>query len=246
MNYQNALEKLGKRDSRKIDNNTYLQKRGEDKIAIKLHATDIVVFSPDATVLNSGGWQTVTTKDRMNKFVPGRVFSDRGIWYYSASGKWNPQESVAFADGLTIHSDGSVTGQGKDPKKTQKLRTRCTRYAQKYVDALFAGKVPAPSNGDCFSCLLRDEENGTPMGELFHDKDHIESHIAENYFVPSLLVNAFAMFGAAPVMRWAVAEMWNTDQLNGKDPHFSKQDYIINAIRKTIKRYVMRQLGLAA
>ena len=68
MNYKNANDKLQGRckDSRKIANNTYLKRRGQD-IAVMLHETDIVIFHPNNTfTLNSGGYRTRTTKARMN------------------------------------------------------------------------------------------------------------------------------------------------------------------------------------
>jgi replicative DNA helicase len=39
-----ALSKLNGRKSRKIGNNTYLQERNAETIAVKLHETDIVTY----------------------------------------------------------------------------------------------------------------------------------------------------------------------------------------------------------
>ena len=53
---------------RKLDNNTYLERRGND-IAVRLHNTDVVIFHEDGcTVFDSDGWRTRTTQDRMRKF----------------------------------------------------------------------------------------------------------------------------------------------------------------------------------
>lgn len=49
---------------------TYLERRGDD-IALRFHNTDVVTFRPNGQiVLNSGGWRTNTTKDRMSLVVP--------------------------------------------------------------------------------------------------------------------------------------------------------------------------------
>ena len=84
------------KDSRKVANNTYLERRaatftikgkttGIGSIALKLHNTDIMTAYPDNTVtLNTGGWRTVTTKARMNDFLPfGRIYQKDFIWYLS-------------------------------------------------------------------------------------------------------------------------------------------------------------------
>lgn len=72
-----AGRKLG---YRKLERNTYLHPRG-DAFAVRLHATDVVTILPDGTYsLNTGGWFTVTTKQRINAYGPARVSSDRGTW----------------------------------------------------------------------------------------------------------------------------------------------------------------------
>jgi hypothetical protein len=50
----------------KLSHNTYVREDG-DAIVVKFHATDIIRISPDGTVtLDTGGWRSVTTKQRMN------------------------------------------------------------------------------------------------------------------------------------------------------------------------------------
>ncbi len=74
--YQELLEKLGNRESKKIGNNTYLIKLRVNNeltgpvvgVAIKYHQTKIVSIYQDGHVfLNTGGWNTVTTQQRINK-----------------------------------------------------------------------------------------------------------------------------------------------------------------------------------
>jgi hypothetical protein len=106
--YEAADERLYNRfgvavESRKLRNNTYLQRRGTDevrlsatmtlraqKIAVRLHNTDIVTFYSDGQIeLNTGGWFTITTKDRMNRYLPApfSIFSVNGSWHVSLSWK---------------------------------------------------------------------------------------------------------------------------------------------------------------
>lgn len=70
-------------DTRVIANNTVLERLVSGDIAVKLHHTRVVTFHdyPDAddpdqgeyVTLNTGGWYTVTTKDRMNRYAPDNV-----------------------------------------------------------------------------------------------------------------------------------------------------------------------------
>ena len=100
MNYTKANELLQGRNyqSRKLANNTYLKRRGEN-IAVLLHTTDIVTFEPNGdTVLNSGGWLTSTTKARMNRYIaPIRISQVNGRWFLFQNGK-----SWAYADGIIL------------------------------------------------------------------------------------------------------------------------------------------------
>lgn len=81
--------------SRKLRPNTYLQRRGladpgVSPIAIRLHNTDIVTFRNDGFIeLNTDGWFTITTKDRMNRYLPDPfcIFSKKGSWHVSLSWK---------------------------------------------------------------------------------------------------------------------------------------------------------------
>lgn len=68
---------LKSRNRVKVRNNTYLTRdvdptTGATSYSIRLHATDVVVISPtDSRVwLDNGGWDTVTTRDRLNTWAP--------------------------------------------------------------------------------------------------------------------------------------------------------------------------------
>jgi len=84
MNYLKANDQLSGRckDRRKIANNTYLERRANGNIALRLHNTDVLTFSPNGDVrFDSGGWLTVTTKQRMNEFQDvAKIWSTKGVW----------------------------------------------------------------------------------------------------------------------------------------------------------------------
>jgi hypothetical protein len=89
--YVEAIAALDGRDSRKLMHNTYAVNVG-DYVSILLHSTAVIRFYPDGRiVLNTGGWHTVTTKDRLNRCLPypWRVASDsrKGGWGLYENGK---------------------------------------------------------------------------------------------------------------------------------------------------------------
>jgi len=55
---------------RKLKNNTYIVKTGEDCYGIKFHRTIILSFSRDGWAFHTGGYFTKTTKARLNEFMP--------------------------------------------------------------------------------------------------------------------------------------------------------------------------------
>jgi hypothetical protein len=90
----------GKRnaDRRKIGNNTYAEILHDGTVAIKLHNTYVVKINPNGTyTLNSGGWQTVTTKDRINQYSPRYVFQKNYEWFVKINDKIYP-----FMDGMVV------------------------------------------------------------------------------------------------------------------------------------------------
>lgn len=225
--YETAHKRLGNRTSRKLCNNTYLKRREDDAVAIMLHQTDVVTYFADGTViLNSGGWLTVTTKDRMNRFSPLQVWSERGVWYVALN---NTGATFAYQDGLTWRG-GEFSGVGPDPAETRKLRVSVRRYASDFVAALIDGDVPMPSGGDCWICLVPGK-----------DKNHILSHIEEKYYVPSLLLRAIESFKPSKAVCWAIGERWG--QCEALLP--LEDTFITAQVRKLITRQCYRQLGLA-
>ena len=246
MNYQEAAAQLTGRNSqrRKVGNNTYLERRGED-IALRLHNTDIITFHPNGdTTLDTGGWTTVTTKARMNEFMPAGwyISQSKGQWYIGLLPHTSePSKDVAlYADGCVLHSNGTVSGAEslEAVKERIALRKQVAKYAKDYIKAFRAGKVPKPSNGDCWGCLMVDAKTGKTA---FRGEDHILSHLKEKYYVPSLLVRATENFPISQVAKWTVAFHW----YEGSDLG-SMAEIGYEQLQKAIYRYCLRELGQAS
>lgn len=97
MTLDQALDKLDGRDSRKLGNNTYLERIDADTVGIRLHRTYVVTLHDGRFSLDSGGWRTPTTKSRMNDYAPCRVVQERGEWWVCFNG-----ERHRFTDGITF------------------------------------------------------------------------------------------------------------------------------------------------
>lgn len=108
MTHAKAVEMVrGKtnKTERKVGNNTYARILPDGSVAIRLHATDVVTIHADGTyTLRSGGWRTVTTKDRMNKYCPYMVTQCKWKWsvsYYDGE----TRHTIEYFDGMRVSRD---------------------------------------------------------------------------------------------------------------------------------------------
>ena len=133
MTYQEADALLqGRcRERRKLENNTYLERKTypRDATAVRLHRTDVLTFYQDGRIeIDTGGWNTVTTRDRMNRYLPNpwRVGSERGtlVLYRMRPLAWQPVSTVSR--NALIKSDGQIEGGGSYEEFRGQLRERDT------------------------------------------------------------------------------------------------------------------------
>lgn len=111
MTYAQAINQLGNRDQKKIGNNTWLVKRNDGEVAIRLHATDILTFRPNGdVVVKTNGWTSVTTKARINEHLPRTaargIFQKAGAWF------WTPlsheSKPIEFRELDIVTIDGEI------------------------------------------------------------------------------------------------------------------------------------------
>ena len=228
MTYETAAERLGTRSSRKVANNTYLQRRDDSTIALRLHETDVVTFRPGTVTLDSGGWRTMTTKDRIGYAVP--LYAQKGVWRV---GSWNDPSPLVYFDGMTLRDDGTLVGEPvADPTAEHaKAKRQIAAYAKLCGETLAAG-MDAPGPGDCWYCLMR-VDDGTPLGDTVSDVAHLWSHLEEGYVVPSLLLNAVSEKGY-PLPQFILG--WNDgEMMGGRHAHES-------LVRPAVRDYLKRRL----
>jgi hypothetical protein len=222
--------------SRLIANNT-IEYWQDGARVIRLHGIDIIRYNADGSVtLNSGGWRTPTTRDRLNRFTPFHVHQKDGIWYLQINGK-----KYVFEDGITIHPDGEVKGAGPDPEELKMLDKRIKKYVNDYMKQLIARNLSQPSRGDCWYCFLRTQDN-TPLGEATQGRQRLLAHIEESYFVPSLVINAIEHFGGLSQIARHYVGYWlhYHDQAAGWGEDIARQQ-----VKTALLRYMRSQLGLA-
>lgn len=231
-----ALAFLGKRESRKVGHNTYMR-REDGSVVIRFHSTDIIKIAPGRMVLNSGGYKTVTTKDRFNTHLPAGygIFSLKGVWRIYTP-KHGIDKSYVFEDGCTLLANNTIAGVG-DERALLKLRASVHKYASEFTRLALAGELPAPSAGDCFYC----------QAQGFGGSDHIKSHVEEMYIVPSLLVNAARELKNGYLMNIVLPILWdpNITEEKRKEMISHQVSSFRDHITRTIRRYVGRHLGLS-
>ncbi len=117
-----------------------------------------------------------------------------------------------------------------DPKLNKKIGV----YVKGFVAALLAGKVPAPSGGDCWGCCMKDMNTGFPvMGT-----GHLHEHFDENYYVPSLFANAIRMFPLSRYSNCILHDIWGTPhELSGLATELFKYQ-----ATSSLRRYLRNQL----
>ena len=92
-----------------LENNTIEYFRSNGERVIRLYRTDIVTFSPDghSVTLDSGGYRTATTKDRMNRYSGFTISRIKRSWYI---------DGVPYYDGITI-VDGKLPVVDNKPRR---------------------------------------------------------------------------------------------------------------------------------
>lgn len=220
-----------------IDRNTFRYRTEDGAEVVRLHLTDIVVKKDGKTTLNSGGWKTSTTKDRINSYGGCRVISDKGQWIVQKDG-----ESAPFYDGITlpdVFKPKALAKARAGAMADLKLKADIKKFVTKTI---VTGKpIPTPSEGDCWDCLMFDREEpveeyaNAPRGAAANkpakqrNSHHLLEHIKEGYMHGSLIVNAFRDSGYTDT---AISYWCFTD----------RPDYTM--IRRKVRRYLQKRLGL--
>jgi len=203
------------KNSKFIDNNTLRIEYQDGTIAIRLHNTDVVTIKDNSYILNSGGWRTPTTKDRINKYSPAYISQNKGLWYLD--------KGKLFYDNCVVNALGELISKpvNIDENKIKKIKKQITDYC----NLITKDNLPLPSSGDCWFCALTDKNN-IPMGELgSKDYGHLIEHLKEKYLHGSIMVNA-------------MRETGYTDQSIGLHYHMK----LVDTFKRSVRKYLQKRL----
>jgi hypothetical protein len=207
-----ADQYLGKKRDRPLPGRaTRLQRREDGFIAVRYQRTDVVTYREDGSiVLNSDGYHTLTTRQRINEYAPIKTWSERGVMFIGQGYPWR-QPGSPYVDGIVISADGSLIlpERAKEELTTrEEISRRIRKYAALVRSAVERGEMSTPELGDCLLCQIelsrRMERARVDVGSSFpalaaatytaNDElvsaDHYLSHLEEGYVMGSLLANA--------------------------------------------------------
>lgn len=169
---------------RRVDNNTWLERRG-DNIAVRLHKTDVITVEPSGRItVQTGGWFTPTTKDRINQYTGAyQIVQRNGQWYWRIDG----QSNIPFTDGDGIEAQGTLfyAATVADEHSRAKMLKDITAYAK-----LLAAALPLDPHG----------HDACPQCKAFHevdDPEHWMIHIRAGHIIPDLVKNALKAHGCS-------------------------------------------------
>ena len=85
----------------RLENNTYLIKHA-DCYSVRLYDTDIIDIYPNKWVFSNGGYRTITTKDRIQRYSVLSISVSKYVWYYRIGNWTQDTDTKVFQNGLTL------------------------------------------------------------------------------------------------------------------------------------------------
>lgn len=186
--------------TRKIANNTYCQRRPScceepgvpvnqpdlQCVAIKFHSTDVVTYHwmggwGERISLDTGGWLTATTKNRINRYLPDqlKIISSRGRWLLQLrEDSLGSPITHPYNDGIRIYFSGIWSIQNAVDAPEIAAQDAHNSRMDKLIQELSGIPMPYGYDGDysgCGMCVRTDV--GTLAGDAFHDKQHLIDHL---------------------------------------------------------------------
>lgn len=230
--------------AKRVANNTlHLSLSNGDEVT-RLHDTDIVTRHPDGSItLNSGGWRSVTTKERIHGALPrpanpaSNLPYDspeyesaleewrKGLWFLSSEkGLWTlttPKGHFPFVDGMRVKADG--TPLNKRSLEVAEDRADRDKLLIRYYLRKLKAKGWADPAGDPWI---------VPDARGLFPEDTVRDWLREGYVTQRLVYSA---------LKWAgCGDVWIGIVLRGNGTNL--QSHELNKVR----RYLKRCLGLGA
>ena len=156
--------------ARLLCGNTLKIEYEDGSTAIRFHDTDIITRIGEKTILNTNGFKTNTTKERISEFSDFHIKQNDWKWYvHGKDGKiYDFYDGMEFKNGIPLKE--------KHHKGTNRIKKLISEYGKEMKKMK---ELPPPDNGDCLVCRFGLGGN-----------DHLISHIEEKYIHGSLIVTA--------------------------------------------------------
>lgn len=155
----------------------------EGEKVVRLHATNVVTVKANGRViLNTGGWHTPTTRNRINTFAPAgfQIYTRDGLSYVTT-----PAGTFPHVDGAEYHSTGRPVRPTRHKAQVSQVKADKKLIAA-YVAEIKAHGVPEPYAGDPFI---------PPNDKGLYDAYYVREWLKERYVFGSLAVNALLYAG---------------------------------------------------
>lgn len=164
--------------------------------------------------MNGGGWGRNRTHGYAMMVELLERYGSRETWHEAylanfrtrrnarkAHREWGERNRVLFEDDMEITSGGyakrpnqtAIARDQRAAKRVEKKKRRINKFVADAVAELVTNGLPMPSGGDCWYCSMVTTE-GQTWGDL-SDASHLDDHIRERYYVPTLFVNALREAG---------------------------------------------------
>jgi hypothetical protein len=139
--------------------------------SIRYHDTDVVIIKPhNRWTVQTGGWDTPTTRQRINEYSPANVFAEKGVTWLQVRSR-TPEEGwraeipryMMENESFTVNSRGRVLGAGKpwtreEFKSMERVQKRMRKAlsSQVVLTSEFGGHGQIPVRledpGECYQC----------------------------------------------------------------------------------------------
>jgi hypothetical protein len=221
---------------KKVANNTYVERRSAIAIAVRFHDTDVVTYySNGAMSLATGGWYSMSTKDRIDRFTPTgvRIFSEMGRWMITVAAITTTDEygtrdlpdwtsSVPFFDGMTLSPDervGTYSTIKIDTTAEDRHNAMVRKLMRSWSKKLATDKL---IEQECAQCQGA-EENGVSIGDQLHVTKHLLDHLVDGTWSEGLRI-CVARRVAPRNWEWRVQQRYNAPRDYSR--YFTERLYI--------------------
>jgi hypothetical protein len=219
--------------SKVIGNNTVRYTTYDGREVIRYHHTDIITKMPNGdTVLQTNGWNTVTTKQRFHKYLDTyRIQSIKGEWYVTEG--WKSYPRYRFVDGITIRSDGGIVNHGG--MEVEDVAHTIRVFVNRYVRWINDRRInPLDLGQCCWNCLMYG------VSEKLSDMDYMQ-HLREqhfNYYTQDavIVIRAIAEFPISANGKEWLKDVWERKNVNDKRAEKARKE-----IRKSVYQYLLKQ-----